>query len=187
MNIRPFIIAASLLAGAAFSGASAQVQVIGSSVGKDCFQAVKFNLSSSNSQIRTCTEAIKSGTLNRRDLAATLMNRGIAKMRGKDYIAALQDYSDARDIRPSMGAIDLNAGAALIGSGRPAEAIPLLKRSLELETQDPHMAYYNLGLAYDLTGDVESAYYAFKDALELKPDWELAQTQLQRYSVVSEG
>jgi len=79
--------------------------------------------------------------------------------------------------------------------GKPARILPQtisiavssLKKALELETQDPHAAHYNLGLAYDLTGQVTEAYYAFKKAEELRPDWDLPKKQLERYSVVSTG
>lgn len=171
------------LAGAA----NAQILVIGNSLGKDCFNAAKFSDGPASAQERTCTKAINSGTLDRRNLTATYVNRGIIRMRKKDFDGANEDYMAAEELNPSYGAIYLNQGAARIGAGEPAEAIPLLKKSLELDTQQPHVAHYNLGLAYDMTGQLTEAYYAFSDALELKPEWELAQSQIDRYILSTDG
>lgn len=179
-----------LLCSAAFGllafGAEAQI-IIGNGLGKDCYEAAEFSRGPLSARERTCTEAITSGTLNRRNLTATYVNRGIIRMRAKDFENAQADYDAARKLNPEYGAIYLNKGAALIGAGNPAEAIPLLQRALELDTQDPHVAYYNLGLAYDLNNQLTEAYYAFQDALKLKPEWDLALSQLERYTVVSEG
>ena len=169
------------------SFASTQVLIVGSKIGADCYQAALISHSYAPSDERVCTDAIKSETISRRDLAATHVNRGIIRMRKAQYDAAVEDYDEAARLRPKLGAIYLNKGAALISAGRLTEAIETLLYSIELETHDIHAAHYNLGLAHEANGDVEAAYYAFQKALELKPDWELAAQQLERFSVVSTG
>jgi len=179
----------SILAAGAFSSppSHSQVLTIGNGIGQDCYYAALHNPQPRESHERICNEAIEATSLNRRDLAATHTNRGIIRMRMSNYEGALEDYTAARKLRPDLGAVYLNEGAAMIGAGTPQEAIAVLQKALELETQDPHSAHYNLGLAYDLTGNVTEAYYAFKKALELRPDWDLPKKQLERYSVVSTG
>jgi len=169
------------------SSADAQVITLGNGIGKDCYLATLKNLTPEKAHERLCSDALKSPGQNRQNLAANHINRGIIRMRMGNYEAALEDYSAAHRLRPNFGAIYLNQGAAMIGAGNPQEAIAVLQKALELETQDPHSAHYNLGLAYDLTGNVTEAYYAFKKALELRPEWDLPKEELKRYSVVSTG
>ena len=169
------------------SFASAQVLIVGSKIGNECYQAALISHRYAPSDERVCTDAIKSDTISRRDLAATHVNRGIIRMRKAQYEAAIEDYDEAARLRPKLGAIYLNKGAALISAGRVTQAIETLLHSIELKTNDVHAAHYNLGLAYEANGDVPEAYYAFQKALELKPDWELPAQQLERFTVVSNG
>ena len=182
------LVCSLLFAGVLTSPTSyAQVITIGNGVGKDCYLATLHNTHPERVHERICDDALKSPGQTRQNLAANHINRGIIRMRMKNYEAALEDYKAAHKLRPDFGAIYLNEGAAMIGAGHPGDAIVSLKKALELETQDPHAAHYNLGLAYDLTGQVTEAYYAFKKAEELRPDWDLPKEQLERYSVVSTG
>lgn len=177
------LITTALVAGAA----KAQVLVIGSKAGKACYTAALHSQTKPFTRETPCTDAIKSRTLDNRDLAATYINRGIVRMRNQKIEGALSDYEEALKLRPNKGAIYLNRGAAHIAAGDYAKAIPDLKKALDLDTQDAHAAHYNLGLAYELTGDVTSAYYAFQKALDLRPDWQLAKDQLERFTIVSTG
>ena len=175
--------AATVFAGAA----SAQVLVIGSNIGKPCYEAALLAQSIPLASEDKCDAAIESGELNRRDLAASYINRGIIRMRSNRLDKSLEDYAEAISLRPKFGAIYLNQGAAMVSAGHYRDAIDSLNKALELDTQDPHAAHYNLGLAHELSGDETSAYYAFQKALELRPNWQLAQQQLERFTVVSEG
>lgn len=177
------VLAAACLA----SVAHAQVLTIGSSIGKECYNAAVLSQTIPIGRESACDEAINARTLDKRNLAATHINRGIIRMRASKFDGALADYQAASELRPGFGAIYLNQGAALIGAGRPGDAIASLNKALDLDTQDPEAAHYNLGLAHELTGDVTSAYYAFAKALEIRPDWQLAKDQLARFTVTSEG
>jgi Flp pilus assembly protein TadD len=44
-------------------------------------------------------------------------------------------------------------------------------------------AYYDRGLTYEQLGNVTAAYYDYKTALELQPDFALAAKQLTRFQV----
>ena len=177
------LIAATCLAGAAHS----QALVIGSGIGQKCYDTAVLSQSIPITDESSCNEAIKSRRLSRRELAATHTNRGIIRMRSNRLETALQDYAIASELRPNFGPIYLNQGAAMISAGHHRDAIESLNKALELETENPHAAHYNLGLAHELSGDVTAAYHAFQKALELRPNWELAKTQLERFTVVSEG
>ena len=165
--------------------ASAQVLIIGGSAGKGCFNAVTLNPYPSQRHENECTEAIESGALDRVNLSATLINRGIIRMRRGNFVSSLEDYKRAERLTPNVGAIYLNRGAALIGAGQYDNALASLERSLDLETQEPHSAYYNIGLAYELLNQVEPAYRSYQKAVELKPEWSLPTEALERFTVLS--
>ena len=63
------------------------------------------------------------------------------------------------------------------------KALQSLDQAIVYGSNDLHAAYYNRALAKEKLDDVEGAYYDFRRALELKPDWELAEWQLSRFEV----
>jgi tetratricopeptide (TPR) repeat protein len=63
-----------------------------------------------------------------------------------------------------------NIGAELIRVGRPAEAIPVLQEAVGIAPGDPR-AHYDLGVAFERTGDRERSLAEFRDAVRLKPDF----------------
>jgi len=164
--------------------ASAQALIIGGGAGKDCFNAVKLNPFPTAFHEKKCSEAILSGSLDRKNLAATLINRGIIRMRRGNFVESLEDYARAEALTPDVGALHLNKGAALIGTGQYAEALASLEKSLALETQDPEAAYYNIGVAHERLGQVEPAYRNYQTALELKPNWSLPSNALERFTIL---
>lgn len=173
----PLIIAA-LLAPTAF----AQVFVVGGGMAAECYDAAKSG-STRLSAETICTQALRSEVLTRGNRAATYTNRGVIRMRDGDYDGALEDYSKAETIDGDQGAIHLNRGAALIYMKQFGEAIAPLNRAIELETQDLYAAHYNRAIAKENTGDIAGAYADFTTALELKPEWDIAERQLSRFSV----
>jgi TolB-like protein len=55
-------------------------------------------------------------------------------------------------------------------SGRAAEGIPLLLKAIRLEPHTPANFYYQLGMAYNFTGQYNKAISALKNALNQTPD-----------------
>jgi tetratricopeptide (TPR) repeat protein len=62
-----------------------------------------------------------------------------------------------------------NLGLALTELGRPGDALPHLRRAVELRTDDAD-AWFNLGNAQSALGDLQAAVHAFERALDLDPD-----------------
>lgn len=178
-------IALAIIALGAAPIAIAQVTVLGSGLGKDCYTAVKYSKTGIDNAERICTKALQSGSLTHVNRKATFINRGIARMRGGQYDGALKDYAAAERISTEDGTLYLNRGAAYIYKKDFAAALEDLNKSIELETQDLFAAHYNRAIAKENTGDVNGAYFDFKKALELKPDFTQAQQQLERFTVVS--
>ena len=165
--------------------AIAQVVITGGGMGKDCYEAAKYDRNSPQAAEKICSQALQFETLNKKNRAATYTNRGIVRMRNARYDGALSDYSAAKRLNANIGATWLNEGAALIYKKRYSEALVSLDKSIELGTQEPYAAYYNRAIAREHTGDVQGAYYDFKKSLELRPDFKHARDQLSRFSVVN--
>ncbi|HPF22257.1 MAG TPA: tetratricopeptide repeat protein [Hyphomonas sp.] len=176
------LLAASLVA-LAVPAASAQVSVIGGGVARDCYEAALFSKVSPQEGEKICTKAIESEVMKLENRAATYTNRGVLRMRAGKYDAALADYAVAKNLKPELGAIWLNEGAAHIFRKDYATALVSLDKAIELETQDLYAAYYNRAIAKENTGDVPGAYFDFQKSLELKPDFERAEWQLSRFTV----
>lgn len=174
-------LALALVSPAAF----AQVTVIGGGIAADCYEAAKFESVSPQEGERICTRAIESEAMKLSNRAATYTNRGVLRMRAGKYEAALSDYGIAKKLKPEIGETYLNEGAAYIFTGDFNSALDALNTAIELESSDIHAAYYNRAIAREKLGDVEGAYYDFKQALELKPDWELAAWQVSRFTVTT--
>ena len=104
-------------------------------------------------------------------------------MREGDHEDALDDYAKAIELQPELGAAYLNMGAAHIYQKDFDLALEPLNKAIELETIDIFAAYYNRAIARENTGDLPGAYNDFQKALELKPGWELAEKQLDRFTV----
>ncbi len=94
--------------------------------------------------------------------------------RGQAYfqVRKLKEAYDDFTIAIAAGIVTpklfLNHGKCLIGLNRPAEAIPDLDRSLELEPKSDE-AYYFRAIAQEKTGNLEKALADYTSAINLKP------------------
>ncbi len=86
-----------------------------------------------------------------------------------DYQAAYDRYRDAVARNPNDAESLSNCGQALVRLGRPAEAIPLFERAIELNPQ--RWAYhFNLAHTSGLLGQWDRAVQEYQAALEQFPD-----------------
>jgi tetratricopeptide (TPR) repeat protein len=183
--VMKFKFSAIVLASAALLGtASAQVFVIGNGFSGECYQKTKSSFASFRDADETCTRALREEPMTRPNRAATYVNRGVLRMRNGQYDAALTDYSEALKLDSSLGAAHLNAGAAHIYKKDFTSALPALNEAIRLGSKDIFAAYYNRAIARENTGDLPGAFADFQKSLELKPEWDLAEKQLSRFTVV---
>lgn len=167
--------------------ASAQVFVIGNGLGGECYQKTKSQYYSVRQAEDICTRALDEQPMTRNNRAATLVNRGVIRMRDGRYDLAIEDYDEAIGLDDDLGAAYLNRGAAEIYVRDFQSAIISLDRAIELESNDLHAAFYNRAIAREYSDDVTGAYYDFQKALELKPGWERAAQQLDRFRIEDVG
>lgn len=176
----------ALAAGAgllAATGASAQaVTVLGGGMAKQCSDAAL----SGESDLRfeeVCTTALAVEMLDLKDRAGTYVNRGVLKLRRKEFASAQFDFNRAVELKPDLGEAYVNRGAALVGARRYAEGLADINKALELGVQEPEKAYYNRALAYEGLDNMKAAYFDYQKAIELKPDWEMPRQELARFTV----
>jgi Flp pilus assembly protein TadD len=85
-----------------------------------------------------------------------------------DYDAAGKSFAQLMLVAPDDVRVVGEYGKVLAQQGRPADAIPFLKRALELQQSDWTL-YSALGVADDQIDDHVSAKLAYEHALSLKP------------------
>ena len=175
---------AALLAVAAAAPAQGAVTVIGGGLARDCYEAVEYVRVSTSDAIRICDLALEQEVLTRRNRAATYTNRGILFMRDGRNDRALADYSKSLSLMPLLET-KVNLGAALYGLKRYTEALAALNEGIATDSDNARATgFYNRALTYEKLGNVQAAYEDFRTALEIKPDFEAAQRQLTRFTVV---
>ncbi len=167
---------------AAVGGANAAVTVIGGGLAEDCSKAALRGRSDRDS-IEACNLALSTEILDSRDKAGTFINRGVMRMRTRDFNAAHSDFDSAIAIAPRIGEGWVNRGAVLIAEKHYQEGLTDINRGLDLGVVEPEKAYYNRALAYEALDDAKSAYLDYQQAVSLKPNWLLPQQQLLRFTV----
>lgn len=111
-----------------------------------------------------------------------LVAKGRAAYDAKDYEGALAAFEEAKKDRPQDPAVEYNRGVALAQLGRVAEAKAAFQRVTEATRPDlQEKAWYNLGNVHATTGERKEALQAYRRALKLDPNDELAR---HNYEVV---
>lgn len=184
MRMIPSIAFAALAFLATAGVASAASSVYGPGPAEECYRAA-LNGESNLEAVRICDIALSSFDLDLTDRAATLVNRGVIRLKRREPAQALADFDRAIAWRPTLGEAHVNRGAALILSGDLQGAVASIDRGLELGAEDAHEAYFNRGIAHERLDNLPAAYRDYRRAAELKPDWPLPQAELARFTVVS--
>lgn len=177
----------ALAAGAglfAFAGSAqaSAVTVLGGGLAKQCSEAAL----AGESDIRfeeACTLALQTELLGLRDRAGTYVNRGVLKLRRKEFKSAEFDFNRAIETKPDLGEAYVNRGAAYVGARRHADGLADLNRALELGVEEPEKAYFNRALAHEGLDDVRAAYFDYQKAVELAPEWDAPKKELARFTV----
>ncbi len=175
-----FAAGAAALAFAAPAGAA--VTVLGGDMAHQCSLAAIQGDTGALAEAK-CTQALDGELLSLRDRAGTFVNRGVLKLRRKEFAAAQNDFDLAIKTEPTMGEAYVNRGAAAVGSRRYAQGVADINKALRLGVEEPEKAYYNRALAYEGLDDMKAAYFDYQRALELKPDWDQPKKELSRFTV----
>ena len=176
---------ASILAAAAIlaaSPASASVLAIGGGFAEGCFHFAESRVGTLEA-LSTCDRAFTDQALTADDEFATYVNRGIVKMHRGEFTGAQADFDRAASMNPKRGEPWLNMGVLRIKQGDARAAIPLFGKALDLGTDSPEVAHYGRAMAYEDIGDLKSAYFDLRRAVQLSPRWREPAKELARYQV----
>ncbi len=183
MSYPPRALAAGLLITAVAAPADAAVTILGGGMARECYVAAELKRETSTS-LATCSRALNDEQMNRRDRAATLVNRGIIHMQARDLYDAIADYRDAIKMEPKLAEAHVNLGIALLHTGgHDSEAIASLTRGLDMNPAKPEVAHYSRAVAYEMVGNARAAYEDYTAAAALAPEWKDPVEQLKRFSV----
>jgi tetratricopeptide (TPR) repeat protein len=163
--------------------ASAAVTVLGGGLANSCYQSAEFGGDPAQA-VHSCSLALEQETLTVADRAATFINRGILRSRMGDMNGALRDYDTGLGIDGVHGEGYVDRGATYIAMQRYQDAMTDINKGIEMGAKKPHIAYYDRAIADEALGDVRGAYLDYKKAVELEPDFTLANEQLTRFKVI---
>lgn len=165
--------------------ATASTVVIGENQGTACYKEAQHGRSG-NASLQTCNAALTDGLLTYKDIAATYVNRGIIRSARGDYTGAVADYDRAIHMNPKLAEAFANRGTVFIRRAKYHDALVEFDRALSLDLEMPASVYYNRAIVYEHIGETTKAYFDFKKAVELRPNWNLPQIELARFSVKSD-
>jgi tetratricopeptide (TPR) repeat protein len=184
MVIRLAILAAAI---ALSAPANAQVYTAyaAGSPARNCFEGA-MQRNAQREALYECDRAIARANLTQNELAKTHINRGIILINIGHADEALDDFSRADEIDPTlMPESATNRSAALILLERYAEAVEAADYAVAAGTNSRANALFNRGVALELLGDIRSAYESYRDAAEVAPDWSRPREALDRFQVHS--
>jgi tetratricopeptide (TPR) repeat protein len=163
--------------------ASAASSVIGSGSQQTCYWAAKTG-AASNAALDSCNAALEDFSLSAEDRAATYANRSAVLLARDAPAEALKSVEQALAIAPELDDAAVNKAGALILLRRYAEARSTLDEALPLIQGDALVrGLFNRAVAAEALGDVKAAYYDYKRAVELSPEFEAARLELSRFQV----
>lgn len=155
--------------------AQLSVTTIGASDARTCYDNA---FSGSSSDTTSCADALRDPLISTSDRRKTLVNRGIIHNRNGDIQAAIDDFNAALASDPNLPEAYINRGNSHFLAGRYDLAITDYERALATGLKKAHIAWYNIGLAYESKGEPEMARAAYEKALALNPDFSVARTKL---------
>ena len=184
----PRWIASAALGGLMLGAAPAwaDVTIIGNDLAAECSAAARGVAANGPARAEAeheCTLALDSEALSAHEAAATYVNRGVLRLTDGAAQGALGDFDQALRIEPGLAEAIVDRGAALLAGGHDAQAVAEISRGLALNPTEPEKAYYNRAVGEERLGDVKSAYFDYRKAADLKPDWPLPRTELTRFKV----
>lgn len=160
------------------------ITVLGNSAARMCYESADSPAQPTQAAVRQCDRAFTDEAMSMRDTVATHVNRGILKLRRGQVDEAIADFDSAISLDPRQPEAYLNKGAALIRLEDAGEALRLFTVALEYNTRRPAIAHFGRAIANETLGNVREAYYDYRRASELEPNWREPQAELQRFRVV---
>ena len=180
--LHAFVTLLTLLVTTSSFAQSAQI-IGGSSFARECYRvssAASLTGFSGREDLETCDKAISHGKLDKGDLVATYVNRGIIHAAREDYVAAVRDYERAIKLSDDVPEAYINRGNLWFVAQHYKEAIEDYAKALGMGVSQPHVALLNRGMANESLGNLELAKEDYLSALAMVEEWPTAQKKLDR-------
>lgn len=174
MRVTSLALALTFIAAPA-TNAQMAVSTFGATDAQLCYEAARDDMSTG---VDDCDEALKAGALTERDRLATYVNRGVILNRAGRLDEALDDFDQALAKDGDLAEAYLNRGNTYYLMRRYDDAIADYRSSLDYDLAKAHVAWYNIGLAYEAQNDTAKAKSAYQTSLELNPDFGPAQAKI---------
>ena len=173
--MRTLSIALGLSLAISASPSAASVLVIQKSLAATCYESAAGKRHDWTA-IQDCSSALDHEMMTRDDRAATLVNRGMLRMRSGKIDSATRDFDRALELAPTEPEVWLAKSISEFDAGNSAAALQLSDKAISLRTRQPANIIGN--------GDVEGAYADLVRARDLDPAWSDPAMQLTRYKVI---
>ena len=179
MKISPLAVAILAILPAS---AAASVMSLGSEFSESCYRAADVR-DASRQAMENCNKALSEEAITPDDRVATHVNRGILYIVRRKASEANADFDAALALDPNQPEAWLNKAVVQARFGKPADAMPLVQKALDLKTRRPALAYFVRALALEDSGNIAGAYDDLKRAQQLEPRWKEPQIELRRFQV----
>ena len=117
-----------------------------------------------------CEAAILGGDLTRRDLAATLSNRGIIRSRNGDHAGALEDHTEALRLVSDLAGARVNRGNVYFRLQQYQKALQDFEAAARLQDGQLSQPHANAGITLMQLRQPARAVQALQQALALEPE-----------------
>jgi tetratricopeptide (TPR) repeat protein len=130
-----------------------------------------------------CNLAIKDNEIGPSIQAGNYNNRGVLYFAQGLLEEALKDFDEAIRLEEGLALAHVNRGYTLVALERWSDSIAAFDRGIALGVEDLDKAHFNRGISHEETGNTRQAYYDYKRASELNPEWEQPKAELARFTV----
>lgn len=175
-----------LTLGLAATPALGAESVFGSGFARQCFDAAMAGRADV-SALALCDKALVDPSLMGSDRGATLVNRGVLRLRSRRYIEAMADLDAGVKLNPEAGDGWLDKGAVELALHHDREGLNDIDHAIALGVREPQKAYYDRAIAEERMDDVRAAYFDYQRALQIEPDWDLPKAQLKHFTVTEKS
>ncbi|HWE99703.1 MAG TPA: hypothetical protein VG248_07895 [Caulobacteraceae bacterium] len=175
-------LAVCLTVGLAATPALGAGSVFGSGFARQCFDAAIAGRADAGA-LGICDKALSDPSLLASDRGATLVNRGVLKLRSRQYVEAMTDLSEGVKLNPEAGDGWLDKGAVELALHHDREGLDDIDHAISLGVREPQKAYYDRAVAEERLNDDLAAYFDYQRAIQIAPDWELPKTELKHFTV----
>jgi len=178
MKLSPLVLALAIIP----SAAAASVIAVGGGYAQSCYEAAEAQDVTARS-LNICDRALAEEALPADDRVATLVNRGIIRLRRANLPAAEADFDAALLLDSREPEAWLNKAILYARYRDSRDALPFVTKALENGTRHPEVAYFVRGMANEDSGNIPAAYRDFQRARSLAPQWSEPIAELARFQV----